>query len=29
MVVCALGSRCGWHERHCGREIDAVLADRI
>lgn len=26
-IVCALGSRCGAHDRHSGREIEAVLAD--
>jgi predicted CoA-substrate-specific enzyme activase len=26
-VVCALGSRCGAHEKHCGQPIDIVVAD--
>ena len=28
-IVCALGSRCGAHDRHSGREIEAVLADPV
>jgi predicted CoA-substrate-specific enzyme activase len=28
-VVCALGSRCGTHDRHCGRQIDEVAADPL
>jgi predicted CoA-substrate-specific enzyme activase len=27
LVVCALGSRCGVHERHCGKDVTAVIAD--
>ena len=26
-IVCVLGSRCRVHERHCGRDVQSVLAD--
>jgi predicted CoA-substrate-specific enzyme activase len=26
-IVCALGSRCGVHDRHCGKDVASALAD--